>query len=600
MIQQPHFYKRFVVRNEGQFRQPPLAKLERFELPPLALVHHIPQSLTNIWPNDSWYMYQQNDKPIRISHIMDLVEPVGGAKLRTGDWNSRIREFRNRNPRFRAALELDEMKTSPRQIVTFNYGILFERWKYQRSAFSNINRWTNIFNTFFSKAGETVSSGYNQYIEVLMPKQLPKRDLLEKTELGWTPRNMVAFNSYPMFMLHHLWVWLGENRHKGLIARNFKNGYKGVYLVFRDGDRFTVLDMERINSWRNPSKHEQNLHKEMRRANPEVELPPLPNGKFAPQMMQKILLRMCMSLMSCRAADVPENLGDEEVVDKAIDKQLDEVVNGSPTTDSESMPASATSDDEVTEETAFAGYNEEVDVANLMAEVDKDIEALDAVGTDGSDENAESSFEESDDIGIPDEDEIAQSQQSDEQADGEAKFFPEDPVEAFKAMCNRAATEGSISANDYRKLMELSEASKQLPAPLGAQGSLVEFTKVTAEDTKIDPDDPEIAIPDSNTVIDKSMLKSTLQVMDRRYADKVLQKDVAAMVMQLQAAGLAIRSYDVQEVEDITGAHFEYTVQVKPVEGAASTLRFKLPKVEEDGNFKINGVPYRLRKQRGD
>lgn len=603
MIQYPNFYRSFVVRMEGQFKNPPLPRLHRLELPPLALVHYVPQSSTSLWPTEDWFMYQKNDKPIRITHHMDLVDAVGGPKLRSGDFNGMIRDFRRRNPRFKAALELQEMKLAERQVVTENYGLLFERWKYQRSMFSNINRWTNIFNTVFSNAGAVVGSGYNQYFEIPMPKQLPKKELLDKTEQGWTTRNMVSFNSYPMLMLHHLWVWLGENRHKGAIAKYFKNGYKGVHLIMREGDRFTILDMERINSWRKPSMYEQKLHAQLKKANPTEQVDPLPSGTFGPVAMQKAFLRMCMALMETRAVDVPENLGDAPAVveEGTADKALDDIVQGNTGDAAADKPQtqSATVDGEVTEEEAFAGYDRETDMANLMAEIDKDIEALDVVGADGVDENAEDSLAANDDV-----DPFAEATEpagdESEAVVREVQFFPEDPTAAFKEMCARAAKEGNISANDYRKMMELAESSTTIEAPLGQKGTIGEFIKIAPEQLTISADDPEIQIPDQKTILDKSMLKSTLQVMDKRYAEEILQKDVAGMVMQLQSAGYAIKSYDVQEVEDITGTYFEYTVHVKPIEGASSVLRFKLPKVNEDGNFNIAGVPYRLRKQRGE
>lgn len=605
MIQYPNFYRRFVVRTQGQFRTPPLPLLTRLELPPLAIVHYIPQSLTGLWPTEDWFMYQGNDKPIRIKHHMDLVDPVGGPKLRSGDFNGMIRDFRRRNPRFRVALELEEMKVADRQIVTQNYGLLFERWKYQRSMFSNINRWTNIFNTVFSEAGQAVGSGYNQYFEITMPKQLPKKELLDKTEQGWTTRNMASFNSYPMLMLHHLWMWLGENRHKSAIEKYFKNGYKGVHLILREGNRFTILDMERINSWRKPSVYEQKLYAQMRKANPTQTVDPLPQGMFAPVMMQKALLRICMSLIETRSGNVPENLGDDApaVQEGAAEKALDKIVQSGDSDESKDKADennSATADGEITEQEAFKDYDESVDAANLMAEIDKDIEALDQVGADGVDENAEASFAENDDVDpFAEPSEVTEDTQAVEQQK-QVQFFPEDPALAFKEMCARAAKEGNISANDYRKMMELAETTSQIGAPLGNAGSIGEYIKIEQKELAIGPDDPEIQIPDRSTIVDKSMLKSTLQVMDKRYAEKLLQKDVAGMVMQLQAAGIAVKSYDVQEVEDITGTHYEYTVQIKPIEGTASTLRFKLPKVEDDGNFSIAGVKYRLRKQRGE
>ena len=48
------------------------------------------------------------------------------------------------------------------------------------------------------------------------------------------------------------------------------------------------------------------------------------------------------------------------------------------------------------------------------------------------------------------------------------------------------------------------------------------------------------------------------------------------------------------------GSSMNYSIRVNPVEGAACTLRFKLPIVSDDGVYTSAGTRYRLRKQRGD
>lgn len=599
MIQYQNFYRNFVVRRENQLQNPPLPKLERFELPVMSMVHFVPVSPTNIWPSEDWYMYQKNKKHIRIFNHMDLFQPVGGPKMVSDNWLDKVRTFRTTHPRFKLAIDLEEMKKEDKVIVTQNYGLLLMRWKYQRSTFSNMNRWTNVFNTMFKTIGENVGSGYDQYIELTMPNVLPKRSVLVQSESGWTTRNMPLFNNYTMLMLHHLWMWLGENRNKGMIAKHFPKGYKGVHLVLRESDRFSIVSMELLDRWRKPSAEQLKEFAIALKANPLADKPPM-DGKFSPTEMQKLVLRLSMRVIEARSGLIEENLGETAETTPAAPEATD--ANQVTGEEKVAPVQSATQDGEVTEDQAFAGYDEETDKANLMADVDLDLDALDQVGADGPEDNIPDEFDGTDDknpfldesVAIPAEPAVV--------AEGapEAVFFPEDPADALIAMCNKSAEDGNISVTEFRRSLELIEVSKNIPAPLGAEGTLADFIKIDPQEVVISADDPEIKIPDRNTVIDKSMLTSTLQVMDKRYAEKLMQKDIAAMVMQLQGAGVVIKSYDVREVEDITGVFFEYTVQVKSIEGTSSTLMFRVPKVEADGNFKINGVNYRMRKQRGD
>jgi hypothetical protein len=96
------------------------------------------------------------------------------------------------------------------------------------------------------------------------------------------------------------------------------------------------------------------------------------------------------------------------------------------------------------------------------------------------------------------------------------------------------------------------------------------------------------------------MLKSSLLDFDERYITHVMAKDTAALVLNVQKAGIAVTGYKVEKVSDILGGYEMHSVRLTPVVGTPSTLRFKLPAVQADGTYESNGVKYRLRKQRGD
>lgn len=593
MIQYQFFHRNFVLRSASQFTRPPLPLITRFELPNLAMVHYVPPSVTNPWPSEDLLFYRNNGKPLRVTHHTTLVETKGNPRLQPGDVNTLIRQFRTANPRFRPAIDIEAMKRDPRMIVTHNYGLLFTRYKYQRNLFTFHNRWHNVFATLFQSVGQNVKSGYHQYLELQLPQKLPPRTMLDKSAEGWNTRNMGVFNSYEMIFLHHLWVWMGEQRERGLLHKYIPD-VSGVKLILREGDRFTVIDLSLLEQWRKPSQAERRAWEDEHRQNPE--LAPLKKGMWTPSELQRAFLRLLMAAMEVRNKDLPENLGDE--LTQQGETVLDDQGAAEPAVvdtgaDPETI-TSATQDGELSEADAYKGYDEEVDRANFMAEIDKDLEALEIVGATDEEAPLPELIDETEEAPI-----LAESAVTDEpnQPLKEPEFFPTEPSDAFKKMLARAADSGAITAAEYRRLEEASERFSNLPAPLNDDGTMAEFVKVPPEKLKIE-ESP--SIPDQKTIIDKTMLKSSLLNFNRRYAREVMQRDISAMVAQLQAAGVMINNYDVEEVEDITGTHYQYTIQVKPIEGAATTLSMKIPKVDDEGNFKINGVNYRMRMQRGD
>lgn len=162
---------------------------------------------------------------------------------------------------------------------------------------------------------------------------------------------------------------------------------------------------------------------------------------------------------------------------------------------------------------------------------------------------------------------------------------------------NELAEDALISAAEYRRYETLASKYKSLPNPYTGKGSLVQQATISDEDLTIEG---PTKFPDSATVLDKSMLESTLVNFDSRYVAKILPKDVTNMVLSLQQGGFALTGYDVEEVRDVANQYEVHTVRVTPVDGSPSTIRFRLPKVQEDGTYLANGVKYRLRKQRGD
>lgn len=171
-----------------------------------------------------------------------------------------------------------------------------------------------------------------------------------------------------------------------------------------------------------------------------------------------------------------------------------------------------------------------------------------------------------------------------------------DPEEAFTVVADRLADQGRLSGAEYRRAKTLARRYKSLKHP-GTKEPLSEYAQITPEDMQVES---EQLMGSSLAVPDDSMRQSSINQARQQYVDNVLPKDVANNVLSLQNMGAAITDYDVETYEDAGGRYDAYTIKVQPLVGAPSTLRFKLPKIEEDGTFTANGVTQYMRWQRGD
>lgn len=593
MIQYDNFYRRFGLRQANQLLAPPLPLLERFELPPLSVVHYLGKGPTDNGPTKKLFLYQKNEKPVRIEHLFELAEKRGNPRRVVLDLASITREFRRANPDFRPATDLETLKREPRVIHTVNYSYLHRLYKYQRNVFTPVYRWQNVIDTMFSRFAPIAKSGYNQFIEFPIPRVLPAIADLNRASTGWTARSIAKFNSPELIFLLEIWKWLGEKRLESSLYKQIGHDARGLHLVFRESDRFSVLSLELLETWRKHTSEEVRANEVARLEDPSIA-PITRKGQVDASLVQKRFLRLLMGVMEARKGLVEENLGDENETASVTETST----NGS-LADEKSTSVDT---GELTEEEAFRGYDASTDEVNLQSEIDRDLDALDDIqlGYVIPEEDASDPLFEEDMPG------------ADAQADnttpitryGEVaedastvRFFPPEDDLALKEMIARSAEYGAITAADYRRLIEAADVFKTIPAPLGNEGTLATFSKIEPEVLKI-KEVPQI--PDQKTIIDKSMLKSSLMVFDKKYAEEIIQRDMAAAISSIQRAGIIVRNYDVEEVEDVTGTHYVYRINVKPIEGAASTLVMKMPKVDAEGNFRINGVNYRMRKQRGD
>lgn len=130
-------------------------------------------------------------------------------------------------------------------------------------------------------------------------------------------------------------------------------------------------------------------------------------------------------------------------------------------------------------------------------------------------------------------------------------------------------------------------------------GKLIEV-KELLEPADIAIDEDSIKLPDDKSVIDKSMLRDTLSVYDKKYIDEVYYKDLTKMIFGIQAANLLITDYNINTKESILGKDELHTFTIKALDGTVSKVSISLPKINEDGTYINNGNRYRLRKSKID
>lgn len=625
-LQYDQFYQKYGVRQSTQLLTPRLPHLVTLELPQRSVYHYVGRDSLDEGPAMDEYLFRHITRPIPMMHVTKLLEAKGNPRPITQPIAQEIRQYHNKHRRYRQAPNVASGTRDALVPLVVNYAWLGKLYRYQRNTFAEYNRWWNINATVWKKIAEYAEeTDRHQFIEVKLPKLLPGlTDLriaaeclvdgdgatsitprlvaaMEEMQEDYRPRlngvgalgmaleamnsrTLRIFNTPESLVLLELWKWVGPQRAKSALNVIPDAYLDRVNLIIVEAGRWMVLNLGVLNRWREATEEEL-------KANPNA------NQKgMTPLNFQKHVLRMVMAVFQVRsdATAADASMRDEADTKAPVkdvpnaDKPKTDTATVSPVpTPVEVTPANAVGQAINTPtpapETVEVAATPQVEPQAVDADEVRDDPALDA--------KIEADLAELDRITQ------AHLQQQEEQEDAATHIVTERTPEAsVMAAADRLAEQGMMSGAEYRRMQELAIKYKTLKAPDGKR-TLAEFVEVTPEQVKITE---SRAIPDIPTVLDKSMLRSSLHDFDSRYIRDVMPRDTARMALAIQHAGIAVTDYQVERVENVMGAYDMHTLRVTPVEGAASTLHFRLPAVDEDGTFVTNGIKYQMRKQKGD
>lgn len=371
----------------------------------------------------------------------------------------------------------------------------------------------------------------------------------------------------------HFWMWLGNQREASLFSMLDHNKLDKIHLIIGNVGAYSIVRLDVLDQWRTEVMNKSK--------NPET----------AVQNFRKHLLKFMTRLFDVKNGNetVIQHLDDESAPNEVI-----EVAENQTEAPSDVAPASQNT-------TTFG-----VEVPTLedvtVVSSPKPVKAgkTKNIGSALNDEppvDAVDVYETrtlADDIDDDEFNHDVESRRADEVVyQPNATTAPEDGVLLY---LERLTDAGVLTAAEYKRFKMLAEAYKTIPNPVGP-GTLADLMVI--DPSKVS-DIGGLNAPDSVSIVDKGLLKSSTKDFDKNYIKHLLEADVVNAVLSIQNSGVAVIDYQREEKKDAKNHYVVYTVQVQPVGGKVTTLRFRLPKVADDGSTVVNGVKTRLRKQRVD
>ena len=587
------FYREFGIRKQAELATPVLHLVNELGLPRDSLYHHFPTEPISIGMdlNDPIFNGYES-KFVQMFHVTQYTdeEPAGRFRYVTNELKMMQMEFHRKNRFFRFTRDWKAALDNPRMLTVFNYAPLDLVYRYMDAPLTVYMKWKNRYRTLWSTIAKVAKeTDRHQYVILDIPAVQPAVTRLMKYEADGMSTVMLAsgLDSDDKFVVADFWTWLGHNRTASAIHQVDEKDLNKVNVIFMEMGRWTVVNLGILNSWRQRDDDEPALDIEL--------IKELNKGIFstAPAIdqlrLQRRMLRFFMALnegtLSTTELEEVEELSEEEPVrdengelvfnreQTAVQpKDAKPVINqgnlkpSSVSKQKGNGKTNLTSDDGLVVED---GVDEETVYTD--EDIERDLERLEEVAASGTTGTS-----------------VAY----------EPYVPPSTALEAgVMTQADELVKKGLLSPAQHRRMEKLANRYKELPNPYG-EGKLTDLLTIPKDD---------VVIEETNKVVDavkgvgdQSFLSSSLKTFDQRYTDKVLRKDVAKMALNLQKAGIAVQSYEVTREEDINDNFEIHSIRVQPVVGAPSTLRFRLPVIDKNGNFVAGGVTSRVRKQRGD
>jgi hypothetical protein len=564
------FHRKYGVRLPAQLMTPLTHDLSALVLPLKSLYHHATFDGVLIGPNPDEYVFNGQTKPISIHNLDTLLESKGASRKSVANIPQLNKELINKNRRLRLMRDLENTHRDPATLVVYNYNYLSRIYRYTRAVFTEYHKWYDTFGTLLRSAADIAQrTQYNQFLLCEVPTILPSIAQLNAASGDLSQQLLKVIHEPAGFLLLELWKWLGDDRSNSLFAYIPANKLNFINLLYHENGKWCVLNLGYLDSWRQK--------KDQKAQAGDADFNVIESSEqYSPEALQKRLLRFMMRMMELRTmtANTTEQLDAEiDVGSYPLDQPA--APDGEPAV---VAPLKTLEElDQVDDETGPLETDEEriVRISEEDRQLDEELAQLN---------------------------DIAMRKTLDDDKDGivsvkEMMLAPEPTLEeGILAACDKLDASGMITVREYKRFETLGNTYKKAPNPYGNGQTVEEFINVTAEMIHLSPK----KLPDSDTIVDKSILNDTLGEFDRKYVKEILPRHVTAMVMNLQRAGIVVQEHTVEKKGSLTGEYEDHTIRLVPVTGAPSTLKFKIPVIDENGVMRANAVNYRLKKLRVD
>lgn len=612
MFLYPRFYKDVGVRQPIRLKSPKLSLLFRLEFPKNSYLHFTRKNdegdiTLGITEKDIFLRNLPKQNKVVVFHQTDYSEGVDLKGLnvvrKTLQKPLLVKWYHKEHPAFVKGF-MDPAKASIQtNLLVKNHTLVGADYKYVKNVLSGYNEFRNYWKSVFDDIQKTVLSDERQhFVPIEMPDIIPSRSQLQKWETESKEANWNKLKTEQRYLFAEFYRWLkmdGES-----ILPNDDKALVRINIIFYHKQHYFVINLGQLKGWLIPESGKTNEKQTLK----------------IDDARRYFLLGAIKVVMDKSLSDTEDDQNESQEESDSLNVQHDDEDQTDYDDDNE-IPSSddVESDllvERITSTTKLPTLNTKR--ADNRVGIQSMNELLGIGAEKGAGEklddeklkvvfNAEETDEVNDEETLDVLEELNDEQvRNDEKIEmakslGYQPYTPqgEDLSTVIDAKVAALGSSGNYTSAELRRFSVIGRKWEQIKDPQGSGKTAAELVDIKPEDLYIEPE-TKLTKTKVNGVLDEQMLNSSLSIFTKKYVNEVMPRHILSAGVNIQRAGICVTDYKVQRFENGFDAYEIHSFKFIPLEGGESTVKLKLPIIQEDGSFMAGGVQSKMRLQRID
>lgn len=581
MIKFDVMYRMLGVRKIAHFVHPHIIDATTFEFPINSMMYWYNVS-DIVTPVTKQYPYF-NTIPINMAYVKTILDynennTLGSYRNAVRQPVSILRDITLAEKQFKFfRLNAKELPISDKATIIVNYGALNYMYAYNAHPLMRYYKWYNSFEKMTSQLQQkNYKTARSRFVLIKVPAEMFTRQEFDKYAIRVTNANIdnIPINDY--FSLIDIWRFLSPDLKQTSLLNNIpENEYYNTTLMFVLDTKLVLLNLGVLNSivteyTASAGKYDP--------AGPAYRLD-YKIQKYKAEVVRKLYL----ALLNAMIEEEAKTLAD---LAAASAKETDaDIILGAKT--------GVTGDTATNTKVTTIDIDDHLD--NTTANKVVVIKPADANAPDTKDEPDESTLPTTDEIQdiaatVIDQKIATKEDIKAETIDGKNKLLSE--VSALSKF-------GVISKNETAQIKDILDKQDEKQSPWPNDFTSLKDMLDPKQDT-YNVSEEEVAITDNPVIFNKKLNKDPINALERKYIKEQYKKDMARVVYSVQNHNIVVADYKVTETESILGKSETHTFMFKSPGRLATKADIIIPKIEDNGTFKLSSNTYRMRKQRAD